>query len=129
MSSPTNFDCKFNVILTFSEEFGQQIFDIELNQWPTEDKLLEIIFEESSVEELTLLHKISVCQYADNDEDYLPFINKWNGKIFFPSPEERIAWATDDDILNEEYLKNLEKWYNIKIKCEQDPSRIKQNKE
>lgn len=123
MSSP-KFDCKFNVILTFREEFGQQIFDVELDIWPTEDKLLEIIFEESSIEELKLLHKISVCQYTDNDDDLLPFVKNWGGKMFFPPPEERIEWATDtwsgDDKVDEEYVKDLERWYNIKLKCEQD---------
>ncbi|WP_159314272.1 hypothetical protein, partial [Staphylococcus aureus] len=79
-------------------EFDKQIFNVESNIWPDEDKLLEMIFEDSTIDELKLLYKISVCQYTDNDDDLLPFVKNYNGKIVFVPPKMRIEFVNDDGI-------------------------------
>jgi hypothetical protein len=110
----SEFNCIFNVVLNFVDEFGDQTFDIELSDWPKEDKLIEIICEGSTVEELNLLHLITVYQYTDNPKLLLPFIKYRNSKIFFIKHEKRIDFATEEDEVDEDYLQDLERWWNLR---------------
>lgn len=108
------FDCRFGVILNFKEEFRTQLLDIETDIWPTEEQLLEIIFDDSYIDELKLLNRINVIQYRGDDkvfverDDLLPFIKIRSGKIEFLSLEER-RWVDDG-----EYLCDIQRWFNIK---------------
>jgi len=71
---------KFNVVVTYSDR-EQEIYDIEMNDIENEESFLFRLFR--SENNLKSIIKYSVCQLCKNIEEYLPFLERRNGKYYF----------------------------------------------